>query len=317
MSNETARLEAEKELKEMEEQLTQAKEEQDKAKAVEDSQPSPEPIVEPSTEAKPLDETPVTPQQSEAVSQTTEQPKDDAMEWAKRKGYKSPEDMARELLKKDQDYHRSKQNQAAAPQPPVQPAWQPTPEMGFGYQPQPQYQQPPQPRLSPRDVAQYYPQLSPDDVERVMPLVIDAAEAISNRKMAAFEQRYGQQFGQIQRTTERNNELMTLMQDPAFRDERVQREIHAVLDAEPSLFNRPGAYSAAYEKALANMTRKQLQQGVATETPTGQKPPVTAGGGNGSANTGPLKVTEKEFESWTIKQQEAFINSNGRTVPKK
>ena len=100
MSNETARLEAEKELKEMEEQLTQAKEEQDKAKAVEDSQPSPEPIVEPSTEAKPLDETPVTPQQSEAVSQTTEQPKDDAMEWAKRKGYKSPEDMAGNCLRR-------------------------------------------------------------------------------------------------------------------------------------------------------------------------------------------------------------------------
>lgn len=317
MSNEAERQAAEQELKEMEAQLIQEKETKDAAKAAQDSAPYPEPAIESSPDAKPVNETPVTQQQSEAGSQTTEKPKDDPMEWAKRKGYKSPEDMARELLKKEQDYHLSREKEKqAANQQPYQLNWQPTPEMGYGFQPQPNYIPQPQ-RVSPRDFAQYYPQLNPDDIERVMPLVVDAAEAISNRKMAAFEQRYGQQFGQIQRTTERNNELMNLMQDPAFRDERVQREIHAVFDADPSLFNRSGAYSTAYERALANMTRKQLQQGVATEIPNEQRPPVTAGGGNGSAYTGPVKVTERDFDRWSLKDQEAFLNSNGRIFPKK
>jgi len=312
MSNETERQEAEQELKDMEQQLTQAKEEQDKAKAAQDA-PSPEPIVEPSADAKPIEEAPVTQQQSE---ESREKPKDDAMEWAKRKGYKSPEDMARELLKKDQDYHanKAKERESARVQPQQQ--WQPQPEMGnYGYQQPPAYA--PQPRISPRDVAPYYPQLSPEDVERVLPMVVDAAEAISNRKMAALQQQFGQQFGEIHRTTARNNELMTLMQDPAFRDERVQREIHAVLDADPSIFQRPGAYTIAFDKALANMTRKQLQQGIATESPTGQRPPVTAGGGNGSAFTSPQKISERDFDKWSLKEQEAFINSNGRTIPKK
>lgn len=314
MSNETERQEAEKEIKEMEKQLMQEKEAQDQAKAVAVlPEPSPEPVSEPSPVAESAQQSPVTQESSEA-----EKPKDDPMEWAKKKGFKSPEDMARALLQKEQEFHKSRQKETpAAPQQPSQPAWAPGPDMnGYGFQPQPQFV-PLQPRISPRDFAPYYPQLAPEDVERMMPLVIDAAEAISNRKMAAFEQRYGQQFGQIQRTTERNNELMTLMQDPAFRDERVQREIHAVLDSEPSLFNQPGAYSLAYEKALANMTRKQLHQGVATETTTGQRPPVTAGGGNGSASTSPRSYTPQEIERWSIKDQEAFINSGGRIVPKK
>lgn len=310
MSN-AEREQEERELKEMETQLLQEKETKEQATAA--NEPHPEPVIENSPEAKPIEEATVTPKQSEDVNPTDDKPKDDAMEWAKRKGYKSSEDMARELRKKEQDYHRQQQEEAAK-KAQQQPAWQPQPEMGnYGYQQPPVYQPP---RISPRDVAPYYPQLNPEDVERVLPMVVDAAEAIANRKMAALQQQFGQQFGEIQRTTARNNELMSLMQDPAFRDERVQREIHAVLDADPSIFQRPGAYTAAFNQALANMTRKQLQQGIATESPTGLKPPVTAGGGNGSAST-TQKVTERDFDRWTLKEQEAFINSNGRIVPKK
>ena len=112
---------------------------------------------------------------------------------------------------------------------------------------------------------------------------------------------------------------MRLMQDPAFRDERVQAEIHAVLDADPSIFQRernPHVY--AFNQALTNMTRKQLQQGAGNghTTPTNM-PPVTAGGGNGSASSGPVRVSEKDFARWSVKDQEAFITSNGRIVPKR
>lgn len=314
MSNETME-EQKQELKELEAEIEQvAAEEKAKAAQVE-PEPSPEPVASPEPEPTPEPEAVVTPQQSEAP-QVTEKPKDDPMEWARKKGFKSPEDMARALLQKEQEFHDSRQKAKAEAQqlPPMPPQnWNPAPQMGYPAMPNMPFYQP-QPAINPRQVAALYPSLAPEDVERVMPLIVDAAEAISNRKMAAFEQR----FGAIQRTTERNSELMTLMQDPAFRNEAVQREIHSVLEADPSIYQRersPNTY--AFEKALSNLARKQLQQGVATDTPTGSKPPVTAGGGNGSAFTVPVKITEKDFDRWTLKEQEAFINSNGKIVPKK
>ena len=112
---------------------------------------------------------------------------------------------------------------------------------------------------------------------------------------------------------------MRLMQDPAFRDERVQAEIHAVLDADPSIFQRernPHVY--AFNQALTSLGRKQLQQGFTNgHTSPTNMPPVTAGGGNGSASFGPVRISEKEFSRWSIKDQEAFINSQGRIVPKR
>lgn len=308
MSNATEdRKEAEQELKEMEKQLEQAAEE-DKAKAAQkESEPSPEPLTELVPDAQPAPEASspsVTAQPSEA-----EKPKDDPMEWARKKGLKTPEDMARLLKQREQEYHESRQKEKAATPPPP-PAWSPAPEMGF----QPQFYQPPQQqRFSPRDIAPLYPQLSPEDVERITPLMFDVANAAARQ----VRQEFGQSITQIQRQSERNNELMQLMQDQTFRDERVQREINAVIDTDPSIFQRQGAYTALYEKALVNLARKQLQQGAATESPTGQKPPVTAGGGNGSSFTVPAKVSERDFDSWTLKEQEVFINSNGRIVPKK
>lgn len=313
MSKATDREEDEKELKEMEKQLIQQAEE-DKAKAAQkESEPSPEPVAQPAPVAEPVSEAPV-PSVTEQPSEA-EKPKDDPMEWARKKGLKTPEDMARLLKQREQEYHESRQKEKAATPPPV-PTWNPTPEMNPGFQPQ--FYQPPQPqRLNPRELAPYYPNVHPDDIERFMPVIIDAADAISNRKMASLEQRFGAQFGAIQRSNERNNELMQLMQDPAFRDERVQREINAVIDTDPSIFQRQGAYTTLFKEALSNLARKQLQQGVATETPTGQKPPFTAGGGNGSAFTGPVKITERDFDQWSAKDQEAFLSSNGRIVPKK
>lgn len=318
MSNET--LEQDQEMKEMEQQLEQAIAEEKAAKAVPETVPSPEPAPEVVPEAVATPEPTVTPQPSEPVEQPKADTtvKDDPMEWAKKKGLKTPEDMARLLRQKEQEFHQSRQKEQNQVPPQT---WQPRPDNG--YQPTHQmpampFYQPPQPRLNPREIAQYYPQLAPEDVERVMPIIVDAAEAISNRKMAAFEQRWGVQVGAIQRDTERNNELMTLMQDSAFRDSRVQKEVHEVLDSDPSIFQRERTpYAYAYEKALANMTRKQLQQGVIQETTPKNTPPVTAGGGNGSANTSPFKVTEQLFASWTDEQQDAYIKSNGRVLPRK
>src|SRR6185436_20839949 len=78
--------------------------------------PSPDPIASPAPEAAQVQPSPVTPNESNPpkVGQ------DDPMEWAKKKGFKSPEDMARALLQKEQEFHQSRQKaaQEQTPQPP-------------------------------------------------------------------------------------------------------------------------------------------------------------------------------------------------------
>lgn len=302
--------EEEMELDELKAKIDKAAEEQRQAAIAVEEPPTPPPAPEPQApERVEPKEAPV------AQSESPKEDKDDPVKWAESKGFKTSEDLARALLAKEQEFH--KRNQAGHPgykdlgqpqTPPQAPQWQPAPVVP---QYQPQYQQPP--RIDPRQIAAYYPQLAPEDVERVLPLVIDAAQAISARERAEVERR----FATIERTTQRNNEMMSLMQDPAFKDPKVQKEIHEILDSDPSIFQRerlPLTY--AYDRALGNLYRKQLQQGVSEERIT-TKPPVTAGGGNGSANTVPYKPTEQEIARWDEKDIKAYINSNGRVLPKR
>ena len=304
MSNETeVEDKEEKELREKIEQLAEA----EKVKA--EDTPHPDPAPEPYAPTKPEDD-PVT--QPESKPETKVEGSDDPMEWAKKKGFKTPEDMARALLQKEHEFHQSRQK---APErealPPPAPAWNPTPDMGRGYPPQTAY--PPQSRRpNYREIAAMYPQLLPEDVERVMPLILDTANVIARQEVLEIEKKYAQ----IARTTQRNNELMTLMQDPAFRNERVQREIHSVLDSDPTIFQREPerALTIAYEKAMVNLARQQLQKGISEDILHG-KPPTTAGGGNGSARTVPIKITEKMFDSWSEQEQEAFLKRG--VIPKR
>jgi hypothetical protein len=313
MSNETEVDETQEaaELEQMKQLLAQEAEAKEAKAAPVEPAPSPEPTPSPAPEAAQPDPTPVTPTPSE-----DQKPKDDPLKWAEKKGFKTPEDMARALLQKEQEFHQSRQQKEREALPPPPPAWQPRPDMGGFQQPAYDYPPPPPPRGDTfRQVAAMYPQLAPEDVERILPLVVDAAKSVMSRERAALEQR----FGHIERTAQRNNELMTLMQDPAFRDERVQKEVHAILDSDPSIFQRERAPLVyAFKEAVFNMGRKQLQQGVVPDTHTpSNKPPVTAGGGNGSAFTAPVTITPEVFEKWSFEDQEAYIKSNGRKLPKR
>lgn len=303
MSNDATVEEAQRELDEMEKQLTQAAEEEkekaeqkEKIETLEALPPDPVPSTAPEPSTPP--EVPVTPQPSQG-----EKPKDDPMEWAKAKGFKSPEDMARALLQKEREFHESRQKQN--PTPPPLPEWQPRPEMGYGYPPPPPPAYGYQPPLDPRQLANEYGML-PEDFDKVARLAADINHAALKRERANWQR----EVGEIRRVTDRNNELMTLMQDPAFRDVRVQKEIHAVLDSDPSIYQRERLpMTRAYEMALGNMARKTLQQGVHPETPhtNGSTPPVTAGGGNGSAFTVPRKITQREFDRLDVKEQEKLL----------
>jgi hypothetical protein len=128
--------------------------------------------------------------------------------------------------------------------------------------------------------------------------------------------RFEGELSGIRRQTERSAEFQELMQDPAFVDPKVQAEMREVLK-DGSLFQRGGrVYTAALQIAVGNLYRKQLQQG-SPATANHNNPPVTAGGGNGSANTQPRKITEAVFNSWTDEEQDAYMKSGGKAIPKR
>jgi hypothetical protein len=316
---------AEQEAQELEQmqQLLAQEAEAKKAKAAdaepisEPPTPSPEPIPSPAPEVAPEPTPPVTP------TPQASKPEDDPMEWAKKKGLKTPEDMVRALQQKEQEFH--KRNQAGHPgyqdlskdnhQPLPPPQWQPRPEMGG-------YQQPPpgwgMPRSTDREreiAARLFPELNPDDAKVFVPAMFEVANAAARQVRADMQQ----QYAHIERATSRNNELMTLMQDPAYRDVRVQQEIDRVTDSDPSIFERERfPHVAAFNQALANLARKQLQQGIIPENQTpSSKPPFTAGGGNGSANTAPQRITQEVFDTWSVEEMDAYIKSGGKKIPKR
>lgn len=295
--------------------LAEAEAKRDKA-VPEEPEPSPEPAEDVSTapDPKPEPEPDITPRPEPEPATGEQQEKDkDPMEWARSKGFKGPEDMARALLQKEQEFHKSRQTRNDPPPPP---AWNPPPQPpAWGSPPaQPAYGQPPAHQIGPRELAEKY-KMDPEDFERIAPLSADMARAAVSEMRAQFDRR----FGEVERSTARQSELMTLMQDPAFRNEAVQREIHAVLDADPTIYQRERSpHVAAFNQAMINMARKQLHPEITNGNGSQRgKPPVTAGGGNGSTSAMPRAITEKEFSTWSEPQQKAFLDSKGRIVPKR
>lgn len=300
----------EAELKAMEEQIQDLAQAQPTAAAVEE--PTPEPAAAPQP---PETQAPAT----EPVAQNTAPEKTDAadpMERARRKGLDTPEALARSLASLEDEFHRRNQaghpgyrdipngNPTPQPQSPP-PNWNPQPQApGYGYPPPP-------PDL--KRLAQQF-DMDPDDFEKIARVNAALTQAAIRQERTRWES----EMSGIRRQTERSAEFAELMQDPAFTDPRVQAEMREVLK-DGSLFQRGGrVYTAALQIAVGNLYRKQLQQGNTNGNASPQNmPPVTAGGGNGSATNGAPKITEKEFARWTPAQMEAFINSNGKVVPKR
>lgn len=308
---------------ELDEEMRQLmeKEAAEKVAATAIAEPEPQPAEStPEPQAQPEVQSPESVPQKPAAVETPKA--DDPMERARRKGLDTPEALARSLASLEDEFHRRNQaghpgyrdlqngNPAPTPPPPP-PQWAPQPQyppQGYGYQPPPPSRQ---------DVTQNLAKkygMDPDDIERLMPMMVDAAEAIAARRTSHLER----ELSDVRRQSMRSAEFTELMQDPAFADPRVQAEMREVLK-DGSLFQRGGrVYTTALQIAVGNLYRKQLQQGSIPESRTpSNTPPVTAGGGNGSANTAPFKVTDAMVASWTDAEQDAFFKSNGKIIPKR
>lgn len=318
MSNETADADLDAEMQQLMEQ-----EAQEKAAAAAMKAPEPQPDIAhtpiPDAQVQPVEPVsePVAPTPAPVTPSA-----DDALEKARKKGLTEPHDIARAYQELQDEFHRRNQaghpgyrdvqNGNPAPQaPPPPPNWNPAPQ----YPPQGyQYAPPPPSRQDvTNNLAKKYG-MDPEDIERLMPMMVDAAEAIASRRTSGIER----ELAQVRQQSERSAEFQQLIQDPAFADKRVQDEMREVLK-DGELYRRGGrVHTTAFQMALANLARKQLQQGFTPESRTpSNNPPVTAGGGNGSANTLPFRITDDVIASWDMKDQDAYFRSGGKTIPKR
>lgn len=311
-----------KELEEMRQQILDAEASEGSAASAILGEPQPAPQVE-SVNAQAQNPTPAAPQPSENGTQAQPTPPnpDDPLRWAQdKKGLKTPEELARAYQQLEQEFHKRNQqghpgyqdlngNPAPVPPPPPQ-GWNPNPQApayGYGYPPPP-------PRPTRQDITRQLAEkhrMDPEDVERIAPLVFELAEAVANQRVSPLER----EVVNVRASSARNAELFQLMQDPAFSDPRVEAEMREVLK-EGSVFQRERQpYIKAFQLALENLARKQLQQSGTTASvgnqTMGSRPPVTAGGGNGSPVNGPRVLSPKDIERMPLEDMEKLLRQSG------
>lgn len=303
----------EQELAELEKQIEAKK---DEATKPETPVPSPQPDAPTSDESKaPEPETPPTPDAS--------QPEEfNASEWVKKKGWKRPEDAAESLRSLEKAYHEKSEEvrrlkEQGTPQPGYQPVYQPvppTPPQGYyppaaSYQPPANPYAPAQPRVSEEQVAASYG-LAVEDFRKVLAVSKDMAE-VQSRQMTAEFQKWRDE---VMRTNEKNADMTSVMSDPAFHSEQVQAEMHDLLSKNPSLWNERRPWSAALDRALTNIARRNLtgaSRPTATSLPS--EPPKTAGSGHASGSLPGKRVGQlppmKELEGRSADELEKILKS--------
>lgn len=282
--------ELEQEMQEIIEKETAAKEPEPKP-----DEPDPEPVAQESEEQ---------PKEAETTEEVQPQPTDDSIEWAKKKGLKTPEDIARsyrELEKKWHSENQAKGNQNGfqngfqngnpAPQPPAPTGWQPNP-----YPPQGGHGE------AVKAFARKH-QLDEGDAERLLPAMIEIASMINRRDLTPLQQ----EILDIRRQSQKTSRLTQLMQDPLFADPTIAKEMHQVFESNPSLFGREDGYEIAFAHAKDSLLRQQIQR-------SHQKmPPTTAGGGN--ARSGPKPNAMKAFNAMSDEEKERYLLSLNINVP--
>jgi hypothetical protein len=287
------------------EELKQAildKQKEESEKSPEAPEPKPQSIL---TDAPKETQAPKEP--STEVPPPKEGQGEDALKWASDKGLKTPEDMANSLRNLEREFHKRNQpkeepksTQGLPPQQVAQPTYQP-----------PVYQ--PQPNATLDHYAEQYG-MHPDDFKKVLRISQD----ISDVQIANLRKSFGQELGNLKRSTAKNDDLMSVMRNPNSRHPQVQREIHQILEKNPDMFQRDDAYSQALNEALVKIATNNLN-GVIGESPKGQgnvppsTPPPSGGSGSGSGgqDSSGLQMTEDKFLTLSQVDQAKYLDSIG------
>lgn len=242
-------------------------------------------------------------------------------EWAKKKGinWETEESVLSELRKRDQEFHRKqaeRKAREATERPPVAPAWTPPPAYQPNFQGNPGVYAPPPPRAVIENLARQY-QMTPEDVERLATFNRDFFEAMMGRE----RQRQAQELETLKNENMKNSIFRELSADPVFRRPEMALEFHNVLEEmqeiDPRSFEQdPSAYRRAYDKALANIGRRNLEGNMAmnglqtSQLPT--MPPRALGTGSGGGREEREDaISANEFARLPVDEQKKVLEKMG------
>lgn len=276
----------------------------------------PAPVVTPPEPVPSPDPVPSVPS---SESHPAPQGDEDTQTWMRKKGFKTPDDMAKSLRELERKFHESRQKPEPQAPAPVQQQWQPTPQAAPPPYAYPPYQ--PNPALQReqaiRAIAERH-QMDPEDAAKLIPFTLDIADMAARRTAERFEGK----VARLERENARNSEFIRLQGEPAFNAPEVQKEMHAISEAHPEIWNEPQAYTALFREAMYRLANKQYQQGPApqTQAPNGHtRPPTTAGNNSGAlpANlSDPFAgMTEERFNKLPAPEQRKYLEAIGAVAP--
>jgi hypothetical protein len=254
----------------------------------------------------------------------------DLKEWAKKKGidWTTEESVLAALRKSDQAFHAKRQaekaKEAATPPYPPPPAQYPYP----GYMQAPQYAPPPAPAYVPgvpnrtvlENIARQY-NMTVEDAERLATFNRDFFEVAIRSEREQWQRK----MAEIERENQKNSVFRELSADPVMRRPDVAVEFHNVLeqmqDNDPRSFEEdPSVYRRAFDRALVNIARRNLEgQPLSEGVPPQAKPvtpPTTPPRPLGRSSAGGVFENENEItpEVWarmSATEQRAWFEQRG------
>lgn len=281
------------------------------------------PEAKPITESKPQEVTPPAEQKPTNSNQV------DFKEWARKKGidWTTDTSILEALHKSDQEFHRKRAEERAkeVAQPPYNPpAYQPPQYVqpaGYppAYAPQPAYQ-PQMPRNVVENVARAY-NMTVEDTERLAAFNRDFFEAAMQQERA----RQAREMEALKKENQKNSVFRELSSDPVFRQPEVAIEFHNVLDQmqtrDPNSFEQdPGTYKKAYDQALVNIARrnlegKSLQEGIPPVarmmTPPSIPPRPLGTGSAGGASELENEIDPTQFAKLSLEEKRRVLEKAG------
>lgn len=195
----------------------------------------------------------------------------DYKEWAKKKGidWTTDSTVLAALHKSDQEFHKKRAEEKA--KEPAPPAYIPPPSQpAYGYQPA--YVPPtPNQRQIIEELARAN-NMTPEDFERVARVSREVYEANAQLDRVKWQK----EMESIKLAEQKNSVFRELSSDPVFRNQEVAVEYHNVLEqmqaSDPVSFEKdPLQYKRAYDKALSNIGRRNLEGKSLAE---GATPPI-------------------------------------------
>lgn len=302
------------------------------AEAVKSVEEAPKESV-PEKAPKPTVETPAPNGKAEEATAPADKkegkPEVDIREWAKRKGFKDGDQESVLRAYREMERKLSQVNAERKEDVPrgTMPAWQPTPQAQPPWQPAPQnwgqpqqWGQPPfvdRKAIIEQEAARF--NMTTEDFERLLPLVNEVTNLKISQTQAALQAKYDAQLAELNRGHVRNSEFNELLSDPLFTNEEVAFEINKIFESNPQRLKlEPTPWHSAFNEALSNIARRNLQANYAQESSSLPSAPPK-GGGRSPSPVIPTKSNSNDliekFKSLDTQEMEKQLSSIGAIPP--